>query len=204
METYLRFFTLWLVWNIGYVCLNKYPKSFLELSVSDQESLQNTMSLQLNVRFLRNSAAELYGSGVDMNGACGLAYATPCSAGLDLRACFEEEEIIIPAGGRYAIPAGIAIDPQCNTVAGFIYSRSGLGTKKGLTVSQGVGVVDPDYRGEIFISLLNTSGEDRVIARGERVAQLVFQPFFRAQISVVDSLEDTERGEGGFGHTGTM
>ncbi len=176
--------------------------------MSDQESLQNTMTLQLNVRFLRDSAAELYGAGVTANaendGVCGLAYATPYSAGLDLRACFEEDTIVIPAGGRFAIPAGIAIDPQCNTVAGFIYSRSGLGTKKGLTVSQGVGVVDPDYRGEIFISLLNTSGEDRVITRGERVAQLVFQPFYRAQISVVNSLEETERGEGGFGHTGTM
>lgn len=170
--------------------------------MSDYESLSNAMQLQLNVRFLRDSAAELYSAGAD--GASGLAYATPYSAGLDLRACFEEEELIIPAGSRYPIPAGIAIDPQCNAVAGFIYSRSGLGTKKGLTVSQGVGVVDPDYRGEIFISLLNTSGETRVIKRGERVAQLVFQPFFRAQISVVDSLEETERGEGGFGHTGTM
>lgn len=169
--------------------------------MSNQDSMQNPMTLQLNVRFLRDSAAELYGT---ENGADGLAYATPYSAGLDLRACFDEKEIMIPAGGRYAVPAGIAIDPRSTTVAGFIYSRSGLGTKKGLTVSQGVGVVDPDYRGEIFISLLNTSGEDRVITRGERVAQLVFQPFFRAQISVVDSLEETERGEGGFGHTGTM
>ncbi|OBQ51621.1 dUTP diphosphatase [Halodesulfovibrio spirochaetisodalis] len=160
------------------------------------------MSLQVNVRFVRDAAAELYGA--DAHGVSGLAYATPSSAGLDLRACFEEDEVMIPAGGRYAVPAGIAIDPQSDCVAGFLYSRSGLGTKRGLTVSQGVGVVDPDYRGEIFISLLNTSGEDRVITRGERVAQLVFQPFFRAQIAVVDSLEESERGEGGFGHTGTM
>ena len=160
-----------------------------------------SMELQLNVRFLRESAAALYY--VDGADAAGLAYATPCSAGLDLRACFDEEQITIKAGDRYPVPAGIAIDPQCATVAGFIYSRSGLGTKKGLTVSQGVGVVDPDYRGEIFVSLLNTSREDRVIKRGDRIAQIVFQPFYRAQISVVESLEETQRGAGGFGHTGT-
>lgn len=170
--------------------------------MNGQESLQNISSLPVSVRFMRESAVELYETGE--NGVSGLAYATPCSAGIDLRACFDAEEITIPAGERYPIPAGIAIDPGCNTVAGFIYSRSGLGTKKGLTVSQGVGVVDPDYRGEIFISILNTSGETRVIKRGERVAQLVFQPFFRARISIVNSLEETERGEGGFGHTGAM
>lgn len=133
-----------------------------------------------------------------------LAYATPCSAGLDLRACLESEEAVIPAGGRLAIPVGVAIEPMVAGVAGFVYSRSGLGTKKGLTVSQGVGVIDPDYRGEIIVSLLNTSGEERRLRRGERIAQLVFQPFYQAELQQVAELGDTQRGSGGFGHTGSL
>ena len=134
----------------------------------------------------------------------GLAYATPCSAGVDLRACFSEKEISILPGERYAIPSGIAIEPAVCTVAGFVYSRSGLGTKKGLVVSQGVGVIDPDYRGEILVSLLNTSGEERVICQGERIAQLVFQPFYQAAFRQVEQLGTTERGSGGFGSTGSI
>lgn len=154
----------------------------------------------VRVRFLRDAAA-IYACGAD---GCGLAHATPWSAGLDLRACFAEETITIPPGERCAIPVGVAIEPEVLNVAGFVYSRSGLGTKRGLTVSQGVGVIDPDYRGEIFVSLLNTSGEVRSVTRGERIAQLVFQPFFQADISVVEELGDTVRGAGGFGHTGAV
>ncbi len=87
-------------------------------------------------------------------------------------------------------------------VAGFVYSRSGLGTKEGLVVSQGVGVSDPDYRGEIVVSLLNTSDQPRTVIRGQRIAQLVFQPIVRAEILPVATLSDTTRGAGGFGHTG--
>lgn len=137
------------------------------------------------------------------NTIVGLAYGTPYSAGIDLRACFSSENVCIPAGGRLAIAAGIAIEPSRNDIAGFVYSRSGLGTKRGLTVSQGVGVIDPDYRGEILVSLLNTSGEERTISRGDRIAQMVFQPFYRANITIADELGTTERGAGGFGHTGT-
>ena len=89
-------------------------------------------------------------------------------------------------------------------VAGFVYSRSGLGTKDGLVVSQGVGVIDPDYRGEILVSLLNTSDQPRTVTRGQRIAQLVFQPVVRAQVIPQDSLSDTERVAGGFGHTGAI
>ena len=71
-------------------------------------------------------------------------------------------------------------------------------------VSQGVGVIDPDYRGEILVSLLNTSGETRTVVRGQRIAQLVFQPVVRAEIIPQDNLTDTARGAGGFGHTGSV
>jgi len=132
------------------------------------------------------------------------AYSTPGSAGFDLRACFEEDEIEIPTGGRHAFHTGIAIDIREPGWAAFVFSRSGLGTKKGLTVSQGVGVVDPDYRGEIIVSLLNTSGERRRIQRGERIAQLVFMPFAQARLVMVEELTDTSRGSGGFGSTGKL
>ena len=87
-------------------------------------------------------------------------------------------------------------------MAAYVFSRSGLGTKDGLTVSQGVGVIDPDYRGEIKVSLLNTSDKVRRITRGQRIAQLVFMPIFQAVISPVEGLGSTDRGAGGFGSTG--
>ncbi|KAB1443795.1 dUTP diphosphatase [Pseudodesulfovibrio senegalensis] len=131
-----------------------------------------------------------------------LEYATSHSVGLDLRACFDQEYLEIGPGERRTIGTGIAIDVREPGVAGFLYSRSGLGTKEGLTVSQGVGVIDPDYRGEIKVSLLNTSGEKRRIRRGQRIAQLVFKTCYQASISAVEELTGTERGAGGFGHTG--
>lgn len=132
------------------------------------------------------------------------AYSTDGSAGFDLRACIDEESITIPAGERHAFPTGIAIDIRTPSIAAFVYSRSGLGTKEGLTVSQGVGVIDPDYRGEIIVSLLNTSNQPRVVRRCQRIAQLVFQPIHQATLTQVDELTDTTRGSGGFGHTGKM
>ena len=147
----------------------------------------------VDVCYLRD-AAEVYGGG--------LCYATPESAGMDLRACFEEEEIIIRPGERAQVPSGISVEPRVSGVAGFIYSRSGLGAVKGLVVAQGVGVVDADYRGEIVVWLLNTSDRPVLVARGDRVAQLVFQPVCRLEPCTVDSLSETIRGSGGFGHTG--
>ncbi len=154
--------------------------------------------------FLRD-AAELYG-------AEGLAYATPGSVGLDLRACFEPAEgettppgeVTVPAGGRLRVPAGVAIEPLSPGIAGFIFSRSGLGAVRGLTVAQGVGVIDPDYRGELAVVLLNTSGTPLCLRRGERVAQLVFMPALRVCPERAETLSDTTRGTGGFGHTGAL
>ncbi len=131
-----------------------------------------------------------------------LAYATDHSAGLDLRACIECDELEIGPGERTAIPVGLAIEIREPSVAAYVFSRSGLGTKEGLTVSQGVGVIDPDYRGEIKVSLLNTSREVRRIRRGQRIAQLVFMPIFQAVINPVEELGSTDRGAGGFGSTG--
>jgi len=133
-----------------------------------------------------------------------LAYATDFSAGLDLRACIDEDELVFGPGEKKTVPAGLAIEIREPSVAGYVFSRSGLGTREGLTVSQGVGVIDPDYRGEIKVSLLNTSGEVRRIRRGQRIAQLVFMPVFQAVINAVQELGATGRGAGGFGSTGKL
>ena len=147
----------------------------------------------VRILYLRD-AADVYGSG--------LRYATEGSVGLDLRACFQEESVEILPGERFGVPSGICIEITVPGVAGFVYSRSGLGAVRGLTVAQGVGVIDPDYRGELVLWLLNTSGEPIQINRGDRVAQLVFQPFVRLNLVATDSLSSTSRGSGGFGHTG--
>ena len=148
---------------------------------------------KVRIQYLRDSQA-VYTA----NGAEGLRYATSGSVGLDLRACLEEDEAAIPAGGRLAIPSGIAVEPLTPGIAGFVYSRSGLGAMQGLTVAQGVGVIDPDYRGV----LLNTSGEERRLRRGDRIAQLVFQPALQVELEECETLGATGRGSGGFGHTG--
>jgi len=130
--------------------------------------------------------------------------ATPGSAGLDLRADIDTDALTVSPGDRVAVPTGIAIEIDAPGVAGFIYSRSGLGAKHGLTVAQGVGVIDPDYRGELKVWLLNTSKEPVTIARHERIAQLVLAPVVRPVIMPVEELGDTSRGSGGFGHTGKV
>ena len=151
--------------------------------------------ISVRVLFLRQAAA-LYG-------ADGPAAATLGSAGLDLRADLPEHSPCrLAPGERAAIPSGLAIEPLRPDVAGFVYSRSGLGAVRGLTVAQGVGVIDPDYRGEILVYLLNTSREGALVRRGERIAQLIFQPFYRPFFIRAEALGETGRGDGGFGHTG--
>ena len=132
----------------------------------------------------------------------GLTPATQQAVGVDLRACFAEESISIPAGERRNVPTGVGIEPRSPGIAGFVYSRSGLGAKVGLTVAQGVGIIDPDYRGEITIYMLNTSTSPQTITRGERIAQLVMQPYQTPTFHEVEALSPTERGHGGYGHTG--
>lgn len=129
------------------------------------------------------------------------AYATPGSAGMDLRACIDAP-VTIPAGGRGMIPTGLAIALPGPEWVALVYARSGLAIKHGLAPANCVGVIDSDYRGEVVVGLLNSSKEDYTIEPGERVAQLVIMPVTQARISAVDSLDETERGAGGFGSTG--
>ncbi len=150
--------------------------------------------LPVEVRYLRD-AREIYGPD-------GLVPSTSVSAGVDLRACLEGPELCIAPGERGAVPTGLAIAPLEPGLAGFVYSRSGLGAVTGLTVAQGVGVIDPDYRGEIRVFLLNTAKEPYTVKRGERIAQIIFQPYRRPEFRSVQELSGTERGAGGFGHTG--
>ncbi len=131
-------------------------------------------------------------------------YATPGSVGLDLRADLDAPSLTIAPGARAAIPTGIAIEIDQPGIAGFVFSRSGLGAKHGLTVAQGVGVIDPDYRGEIIVWLLNTAAEPQTVTAHERIAQLILMPVHTATILAVDELGDTRRGCGGFGHTGKV
>lgn len=125
-------------------------------------------------------------------------YGSEHSAGMDLYSCDEYE---IAPGGMVKIHTGIAAAIP-NGYFGGLYARSGIATKRGLRPANCVGVVDADYRGEVIVPLYNDSDETQVINRGERVAQLIIQPYIRAQFDVVDELDNTERGAGGFGHTG--
>lgn len=128
-------------------------------------------------------------------------YATNGSAGMDLYAC-TEEKITLEPNGLAMIPTGLAIELPDSSCAAFIYARSGLGVKHGICLSNGVGVVDSDYRGEICVGLCNVSNKPYVIEPFERVAQMVIAPVTVPEISVVESLSSSERGEGGFGSTG--
>ena len=128
-------------------------------------------------------------------------YGTEFAAGADLYSC-EENEIKIAAGETRIIHTGIAMEiPQ--GYVGLIYARSGLSTKRGLAPANKVGVIDADYRGEIMVALYNQSGAEQTVGIGERVAQIVFTRYDMAEFEVVDELDSTERGEGGFGSTGS-
>lgn len=129
-------------------------------------------------------------------------YATPGSAAFDLVSA-SDESIVVPAGKRVLIPTGIAISLPENTVA-VISARSGLSAKKGITAANGIGVIDSDYRGEIFFSAANISSEDYTVTPGERVAQMMIMPVLRANFIACDELDETERGAGGFGSTGKL
>lgn len=128
--------------------------------------------------------------------------ATNGSAGMDLYACIDEP-IVIPANGRAVISTGIAISITNEYVA-LVYARSGLAIKHGITLSNCVGVIDSDYRGEIKVGLINQHSEDYTINPNERIAQLVISPVAQPNVIVCETLDDTDRGNGGFGSTGKM
>ena len=127
--------------------------------------------------------------------------ATAGSAGYDLCACMDAPQTIEP-GERCVFPSGLAAEIPAGT-AGFVFTRSGLGIKKGIHVTNGVGVIDSDYRGEIQIGLHNLSAEPYAVQPGERIAQMIIMPYFAPVIEEVTSLTETDRGAGGFGSTGT-
>ncbi len=127
-------------------------------------------------------------------------YAKPGDAGVDLRATADVS--LPPGGGRALVPTGVAVAIP-RGYAGFIQPRSGLAFKHGVTVLNTPGLIDSDYRGELKVLLVNTDpSETFEVTRGERIAQLVIQAVEHVDFVEVDSLDETERGEGGFGHTG--
>lgn len=130
-------------------------------------------------------------------------YATEGSAGLDLPACIDAP-LAVPPGARMKVPTGLAIEIPHRYVAGLVFPRSGLATKHGISLANAVGVIDSDYKGEIIVAVFNQGEKEYIINPGERIAQLVFVPVFRTVLEEVDSLEDTERGSGGFGSTGKI
>ncbi|MEM8935957.1 MAG: dUTP diphosphatase [Pseudomonadota bacterium] len=127
-------------------------------------------------------------------------YETALAAGCDIRAAVSEPVTLQP-GARAMIPTGLAIALPPGWEAQ-MRPRSGLAAKHGVALVNAPGTIDADYRGEIKVILINHGSEDFVVNRGERVAQMVIAPVFQAQFTVVDTLDDTERGEGGFGSTG--
>lgn len=127
-------------------------------------------------------------------------YATDGSAGMDLSAVMDKP-VTLRVGGRAMIPTGIALQiPE--GYGGFVFPRSGLSYKKGISMANCVGVIDSDYTGEIKVVLHNISGHDYTVNPGDRIAQLVFMPVAKAELEVVEELDETQRGVGGFGSTG--
>ncbi len=128
-------------------------------------------------------------------------YATAGAAGADLYASINQEMIITP-GERVRVPTGIAIELPGPEVVALVFARSGLADKKGLALSNGVGVIDSDYRGEIAVLMTNFGQEEVIIKHGERIAQMLFVEVAIASFVAVNELGDTARGSGGFGSTG--
>ena len=147
--------------------------------------------MDINVKFLLSRGMEMP------------AYATDGSAAVDLRAAIDEgTTVVIAPGERALIPTGIAISPESKNVVAIVAARSGLAIKKGICLSNSIGVIDSDYRGEICVGLFNTSKEPFTVCRGDRIAQMMFMPVYTAKFLQADSLDETERGAGGFGSTG--
>ncbi|RKF22136.1 dUTP diphosphatase [Alginatibacterium sediminis] len=129
------------------------------------------------------------------------AYATDGSAGMDLRACMDEA-ITIEPGETVLLKTGLAIHINDAGIAATILPRSGLGHKHGIVLGNLVGLIDSDYQGELMVSCWNRSQSAYTVTPGDRIAQLVFVPVIQAQFEIVESFDDSNRGEGGFGHSG--
>ncbi|MCL1062625.1 dUTP diphosphatase [Shewanella benthica] len=131
------------------------------------------------------------------------AYATPGSAGMDLRAMIETSMIVEP-GETILIPTGISIHVADPGLAAMILPRSGLGHKHGIVLGNLVGLIDSDYQGPLMVSCWNRGSKPFTLEIGDRLAQLVFVPVIQAEFKLVDEFDNSSRGEGGFGHSGTQ
>ncbi|MDH3533375.1 MAG: dUTP diphosphatase [Gammaproteobacteria bacterium] len=129
-------------------------------------------------------------------------YATGGSAGLDMRACIDEPLTVEP-GDTVLVPTGLAIHIGDASLAAVLLPRSGLGHKHGLVLGNLTGLIDSDYQGQVFISCWNRGANSYEVQPGERIAQMVFVPVEQVRFSVVDEFADSDRGAGGFGHSGT-
>ena len=148
--------------------------------------------MNLKIKYIPNSKGEK---------VCAPFYATEGSAGMDLSACLDEP-VVLKKGEIKMISTGIAISLPSNEYVAYVYARSGLACKKGICLANSVGVIDSDYRGEIKCGLINLGQDDFVINHGDRIAQLVIAPVTVANIVECEDLDETVRGEGGFGSTG--
>jgi dUTP pyrophosphatase len=128
-------------------------------------------------------------------------HATNGSAGMDMRACVDEHVRVEP-GETHLIPTGIAIHINDPGLAAVLLPRSGLGHKHGIVLGNLVGLIDSDYQGQVFVSVWNRGNDNFVIEPGDRIAQMVFVPVVQADFEVVEEFEDSDRGAGGFGHSG--
>lgn len=128
-------------------------------------------------------------------------YATPGSAGLDLRACLDQPLTLEP-GQTELIPTGLSIHIEDPNLCAMILPRSGLGHKHGIVLGNLVGLIDSDYQGQLFVSCWNRGHSTFEVTPGERIAQLVLVPVVQAEFEVVDEFTDSHRGEGGFGSSG--
>lgn len=129
-------------------------------------------------------------------------YATDGSAGLDMRACIDEPVTVAP-GETVLIPTGLAIHVADPSLAAVLLPRSGLGHKHGLVLGNLTGLIDSDYQGQVFISCWNRSSERYTVQPSERIAQMVFVPVEQVEFKVVEEFAVSDRGAGGFGHSGT-
>ncbi|MDH5613023.1 MAG: dUTP diphosphatase [Gammaproteobacteria bacterium] len=130
------------------------------------------------------------------------AHATEGSAGMDLRACIDKTMVLNP-GDTELIPTGIAIHIADSKLAATILPRSGLGHKHGIVLGNLVGLIDSDYQGQLFVSCWNRGNKNFTIEVGDRIAQLVFVPVVQVDFDVVEEFDASDRGEGGFGHSGS-
>lgn len=129
------------------------------------------------------------------------SYATDGSAGMDVRACIDDALTVEP-GATHLIPTGLAIYVEDPTLAAILLPRSGLGHKHGMVLGNLTGLIDSDYQGQLFVSMWNRGTKAYTIEPGERIAQLVVVPVVQVTMDIVDEFAATERGAGGFGHSG--